>query len=155
MGPRLLVLAPNRTLCAQVEAVANTIIRNGSLPLSCSSNNGNGHNSQHSERTNGRNRKAGAGVLVCTPRSLLPPNNTPPLGQLECIVLDEGDLLLRDGYVKDVALLLDKTRVNITAYCSCCVAQDSGSVPFPRSNFALLCGAKRSSTRRVRSRSWL
>lgn len=111
-GPRLLVLAPNRTLCAQVETVANTIIRNGNLPLKCSSSNSNSHNSQNGDRTDKSDRKAANAVLVCTPRSLLPPNNTPPLRQLECVVLDEGDLLLRDGYVKDVARLLDITRVS-------------------------------------------
>ena len=94
-------------------------------------------------------------MLVCTPRSLLPPNNTPPLGQLECIVLDEGDLLLRDGYVKDVARLLDRTRVNATACRFCCVLKIVALCLFLGLTLHCFCGAKRSSTRRVRFRSWL
>ena len=113
-GPRLLVLTPNRSLCAQVESVAGALIRAGGLPLACSA--------RHAGTESGRRGSGGAAaaastgspaVMVSSPRALLPPGVTPPLAQLSCVVMDEGDLLLREGYVKDVARLLVETRVRL------------------------------------------
>lgn len=111
VGPRLLVLAPNRSLCAQVESVAGLLIKAGQLPLSCSARAAVA--SANGGSKDGGGRPVFPEVLVSSPAALLPPGVTPPLAQLQCVVMDEGDLLLRDGYVKDVARLLAETKVGL------------------------------------------
>jgi superfamily II DNA/RNA helicase len=92
---RLLVLTPNQSLCAQVQMVTAQLIGHGGLALTCG--------------TRG-DRLGDPNILVSTPRALLPPGVTPDFSRVETIVLDEGDLLLRDGYVKDISHLLMKIK---------------------------------------------
>ena len=110
-GPRLLVLTPNRTLCDQVETVARALMQG--LPLTCSAGSSERSAPNHNGTGRTSTRRTAPDVLVSTPRALLPPGLTPPLHQLSCVVMDEGDLLLRDGYVKDVAQLLEAARVRL------------------------------------------
>jgi hypothetical protein len=108
-GPRLLVLAPNRNLCRQVQRVAAELVRQGGLSLSCGQQSGGARAARLLPSRGGRRGATAAAVattaraqpevLIASPRALLPPGITPPLGKLSTLVLDEGDLLLRDGAV--------------------------------------------------------
>ena len=96
-GPQVLVLAPNATLCRQIAAVGRELVKGTGLNckrhLSASGQLAAAANSS-TARLDGP--PPAVDILVGSPAAMTAGRKM-SLGRVGCVVLDEGDLLLRDG----------------------------------------------------------